>query len=130
MSEQSKTVSTFSSAAVAMNHPHLGNLEPGWNHGVDREKLQVVYDAQREPGVVNTLHPRPVACKRDADGFVWNDAANDFVDPKKLSPVAAAKATPATPEPPALHKTPDAPESEKDATSPGSKLQPAASTKK
>jgi hypothetical protein len=122
--QQPATVDTFSSAPVAMHHPLLGDIHPGWNRGLDPVKLQVLYDAQKEPGVVNYLHRKSVPCTRDSDGFVWSDAANDFVAPSKAAavvPPAAAATTSTVPINPE-HKTPDAPQDAAAATSPGAKF--------
>jgi hypothetical protein len=80
------TIDVFSSAPVAQSHPDLGTIFPGWNRGLDPAKLEPFFAAQRAPGVENTLHRQPVACRRDSDGFVWNDAAGDFVDPDSAPP--------------------------------------------
>lgn len=94
MTDKTSTVDVFSSAPVAQYHPDLGTINPGWNRGLSAEKVAPFFEEQRAPGVENTLHRKPVACVRASDGFVWSEAAGDFVDPAAV-PAPKTKTQPA-----------------------------------
>lgn len=92
------TVSLFCSSGVGQYHGLFGNVNPGWNHGFSRAKVEEFMEVQAKSGLPPTFHLSPVQCTRDADGFVWSNAANDFVDPNPPAKVAAPRAV-AKPEP-------------------------------